>query len=200
MIAATAALSSAGTASAGTASAASGSRPARHGQVAVMLLGQQIAAYAKGLVGRYPYKWGGDTPKTGFDCSGLTSYVYQLYGKVIPRTAENQYAAFRKITNGQPWRGDLVFFHDSKGHVYHVGIYEGGGMLVSATDKKDGILYQMIWGGTVSYGTITHLAVTAVSAGAARLRRFGRPAGRARRRPSPRTSTAGLPACGHWPR
>jgi cell wall-associated NlpC family hydrolase len=124
-----------------------------------MLLGQQIAAYATTFVGRYRYKWGGDTPKTGFDCSGLTSYVYGQYGKVIPRTAEAQYQAFRPVPNGKEWRGDLVFFHGKKGYVYHVGIYEGDGMLVSAADKKDGITDVTIWAGTVTFGTITHLAV-----------------------------------------
>jgi cell wall-associated NlpC family hydrolase len=146
-------------ASAGPAAAATGPQPSVWQRPAApALVGQQIAAYALGFVGRYPYKWGGDTLKTGFDCSGLTSFIYLHFGQAIPRTAQDQFQAFRELTNGQPWRGDLVFFHDSKGHVYHVGIYEGGGMLVSATDKKDGIVEQVIWGGTstVSYGTITH--------------------------------------------
>jgi cell wall-associated NlpC family hydrolase len=111
---------------AGSASAASGGQPAaRHGAAARMLLGQRIAAYAKTFVGRYPYRWGGDSPKTGFDCSGLTSYIYQQYGMAIPRTAEAQYQAFRKVRTA--WRGDLVFFHDSSGYVYHVGITRAAG-------------------------------------------------------------------------
>ena len=121
-----------------------------------MLLGQRIAAYAKTFVGRYPYKWGGDSPQTGFDCSGLTSYIYRQYGKVIPRTAEAQYLAFRKVRNGKAWRGDLVFFHDNKGYVYHVGIYEGGGTLVAAADPHDGIIVETIWTSAVTFGTITH--------------------------------------------
>jgi cell wall-associated NlpC family hydrolase len=119
-----------------------------------MLVGQQIAADARAFVGRYPYKWGGDTPQTGFDCSGLASYLYQHHGKAIPRTAEAQYRAFRKVTKA--WRGDLVFFHDRSGHVYHVGIYEGAGTLVAAADPQDGIMYETIWASTVSFGTITH--------------------------------------------
>ena len=140
---------------AGSASAASDGQPAaRHGAAARMLLGQRIAAYAKTFVGRYPYRWGGDSPKTGFDCSGLTSYIYNQYGMTIPRTAEAQYQAFRKVRTA--WRGDLVFFHDSSGYVYHVGIYEGRGTLVAAADPEDGIMYETIWAAIVTFGTITH--------------------------------------------
>ena len=141
--------------SVGPALAATGhQRPAQPAAVR-LLLGQRIAAYAKTFVGRYPYQWGGNSPLTGFDCSGLTSYIYQQYGKVIPRSAQAQFLAFRKVS-GQPWRGDLVFFHDKTGYVYHVGIYEGNGMLVAAADKKEGITYETIWDATVTFGTITH--------------------------------------------
>jgi peptidoglycan DL-endopeptidase CwlO len=144
-------------ASAGSASAASAHQHAsRPGAAARMLLGQQIAAYAKTFVGRYPYKWGGDSPQTGFDCSGLTSYIYRQYGKAIPRTAEAQFLAFRKVPNGKEWRGDLVFFHDSKGYVYHVGIYVGGVTLVAAADPQEGIVFEKIWAATVTFGTMTH--------------------------------------------
>ena len=136
--------------------AASGYQRAARPAAARLLLGQRIAAYAKTFVGRYPYKWGGNSPLTGFDCSGLTSYIYQRYSKAIPRTAQAQYLAFRKVPNGKAWRGDLVFFHDKTGHVYHVGIYEGNGALVAAADKKEGIIYETIWDPAVTFGTITH--------------------------------------------
>jgi cell wall-associated NlpC family hydrolase len=140
---------------AGSASAASGGQPAAGpGAAARMLLGQRIAAYAKTFVGRYPYKWGGDSPKTGFDCSGLTWYIYGQYGMAIPRTAQAQYQAFRKVRTA--WRGDLVFFHDRSGYVYHVGIYEGNGTLVAAADPQDGIMYETIWTSMVTFGTMTH--------------------------------------------
>jgi cell wall-associated NlpC family hydrolase len=138
----------AGLGSVGSASAATGTTKT--------LLGRQIAAYAKTFVGRYPYTWGGDSPQTGFDCSGLTSYIYQQYGRAIPRTAEGQYLAFRKVPNGKEWRGDLIFFHDSTGHVYHVGIYVGGGNLVAAADPQQGIVSETIWSSAVTFGTLTH--------------------------------------------
>jgi cell wall-associated NlpC family hydrolase len=197
VIVAAAAVASAGPASAAPAHRSSARAPA----AARMLLGQQIAAYATTFVGRYRYKWGGDTPKTGFDCSGLTSYVYGQYGKVIPRTAEAQYQAFRPVPKGKEWRGDLVFFHGKKGYVYHVGVYEGDGMMVSAADKKDGITDVTIWGGTVTFGTITHLAAgDAACLMSGRPRRCGRPEVRLRHRPGPHTWTAGWPGGGRWPR
>jgi cell wall-associated NlpC family hydrolase len=165
-----------------------------------MLLGQRIAAYATTFVGRYRYKWGGDSPKTGFDCSGLTSYIYGQYSMAIPRTAEAQYRAFRPVPNGKAWRGDLVFFHGKKGYVYHVGIYEGDAMLVSAADKKDGITDVTIWAGTVTFGTITHLAAATLLPRRGRPRRSGHRGALPRRRPGPHTWTGGWPAGGRWPR
>jgi peptidoglycan DL-endopeptidase CwlO len=126
-----------------------------------MLVGQQTAAYAATFVGRYRYKWGGESPKTGFDCSGLTSYVYSHFSLAIPRTADAQFRAFRTVPSGQEWRGDLVFFHDTHGVAYHVGIYEGAAAMVSATDRKGGIRQQIIdqtsLASPVTFGTITHL-------------------------------------------
>lgn len=83
-----------------------------------------------------PYVWGGSTP-AGFDCSGLTSYVYAELGIDIPRTSQSQYRAGQHIASDrldllQP--GDLVFFgtDGDPEHVHHVGIYAGGGSYLHA--------------------------------------------------------------------
>ncbi|MGH3210543.1 MAG: C40 family peptidase [Trebonia sp.] len=119
------------------------------------------AAKAKKLVG-YPYIWGGNTI-AGFDCSGLTQWVYRHtgHGKVIQRTAEAQFLQFRRISHASARPGDLVFFHDSSNpfsYVYHVGVYEGGEYMVAATTFGEGVQFQSFaWGGdTVTFGTITH--------------------------------------------
>ncbi|MDP9093445.1 MAG: C40 family peptidase [Actinomycetota bacterium] len=117
---------------------------------------QQIAAYAKTFVGRYPYSFGGRSPATGFDCSGLTYYIYRKYGRTIATNAQAQYQEFRRITPNSARPGDLVFFHDGSGYVFHVGIYEGGNMMVAAATPQDGIRFQSIWSSNVTYGTITH--------------------------------------------
>jgi cell wall-associated NlpC family hydrolase len=120
---------------------------------------QKAASYVETFIGRVPYVYGGSSPTTGFDCSGLTQYVYGHYGKSIPRTAEDQFLLFRSESKGAAWGGDLVFFHedsDPNSYVYHVAIYEGDNHIVSATDPEQGIAWQTIWSSDVTFGTITH--------------------------------------------
>jgi cell wall-associated NlpC family hydrolase len=120
---------------------------------------QKTSAYAKQFIGRVPYVYGGSSPSMGFDCSGLTHYVYGHYGKSIPRTAEDQFLHFRRESRSRAWGGDLVFFHvnsNPNSYVYHVGIYEGGNHMVSATNPAGGIRWQTIYSADVTFGTITH--------------------------------------------
>jgi cell wall-associated NlpC family hydrolase len=120
---------------------------------------QGAASYAETFIGRAPYAYGGSSPSTGFDCSGLTQYVYRHYGRSIPRTAEEQFLRFRREGRRVAWGGDLVFFHvdsDPNSYVYHVAIYEGDNHIVSATDPGEGIAWQTIWSSDVTFGTITH--------------------------------------------
>jgi len=149
---------------AGTAGAAtlSGQQKAVASTKAVAVTWNMVAAAkAKKLVG-YPYIWGGNTI-AGFDCSGLTQWVYRHtgHGKVIQRTAEAQFLQFRRLSHASARPGDLVFFHDSSAptsYVYHVGVYEGGEDMVAATTFGEGVQFQSFaWGGdTVTFGTITH--------------------------------------------
>ena len=120
---------------------------------------QETASYVKTFVGNVRYTYGGSSPSSGFDCSGLTEYVYGHYGKSIPRTAQEQFDHFRSESRSAAWGGDLVFFHensDPDSPVYHVAIYEGGNHIVSATDPAEGIIWQKIWTPDVTFGTITH--------------------------------------------
>jgi cell wall-associated NlpC family hydrolase len=120
---------------------------------------QKASTYVKSFIGKVPYEYGGSSPSTGFDCSGLTHYVYGHYGKSIPRTAEAQFEHFRRESKKAAWGGDLVFFHetsDPNSYVYHVAVYEGGNHIVSATDPAGGIRWQTIWTSDVTFGTITH--------------------------------------------
>lgn len=79
------------------------------------------------------YRWGGESPKTGFDCSGLTQYAFgQGAGVDLPRTAAAQYAASMKVPRHQATKGDLVFFNTMGKRVSHVGIYLGDNKFVHA--------------------------------------------------------------------
>lgn len=87
---------------------------------------------AIGLVGT-PYRYGGNTPEGGFDCSGLVNYVYRdMLDLRLPRSA-HELAAWQgpKIHPDQLAAADLVFF-GSDGAVSHVGIYVGEGRFVHA--------------------------------------------------------------------
>jgi len=77
------------------------------------------------------YKWGGTSPKTGFDCSGYTQYVYAKSGIKIPRTAAQQRDASQGISYAQLQVGDLIFFKTGA-RSNHVGIYRGNGEFIQA--------------------------------------------------------------------
>ncbi len=81
-----------------------------------------------------PYRWGGVSAKTGFDCSGLTMTVYRLNGLHLPRSARSQFSAGRAVSKRSLRQGDLVFFDTSRrSRVSHVGIYIGGGRFIHAS-------------------------------------------------------------------
>jgi cell wall-associated NlpC family hydrolase len=83
-----------------------------------------------------PYQWGGESPSTGFDCSGLAQYLYRQNGVSIPRTSEEQFRAGAPVAANALQPGDLVFFQKN-GDVHHVGIYVGGGRFLQAPHTGD---------------------------------------------------------------
>jgi hypothetical protein len=91
-------------------------------------------ALAASLVGR-PYVWGAEGPNT-FDCSGLTQYVYQEFGVELPRRAVSQSKVGDRIGT-RLRRGDLLFFSTDtrRSVVTHVGIYEGAGIMIDASQR-----------------------------------------------------------------
>jgi cell wall-associated NlpC family hydrolase len=89
----------------------------------------KILTYAQSQFG-VPYVWGGELEKKGFDCSGLTQWVYAKAGIHIPRTAQEQYNYMRHTKSPQP--GDLVFFGSGPSDVSHVGIVVSPGLMIDA--------------------------------------------------------------------
>lgn len=102
--------------------------------------GQEIANYALQFVG-YPYVYGGSSPK-GFDCSGLTYYVYAQFGYSINRTASNQLSNGYAVEKSQLQPGDLVMFRQngSTKAASHVGIYIGNNQYVHASTPGVGVI------------------------------------------------------------
>lgn len=101
---------------------------------------------ALGLVGT-PYRYGGNTPESGFDCSGLVNYVYrQMLDLRLPRTSrELAQVQGPKIAEDRLAPADLVFF-GSRGNVSHVGIYVGEGRFVHAPSTGGTVRLDMLDG------------------------------------------------------
>jgi cell wall-associated NlpC family hydrolase len=87
-------------------------------------LGERAARLALREVGT-PYTWGGAAPG-GFDCSGLTSWVYARLGISLPHNAAAQFGVGRSVARAELRPGDLLFFHG----LGHVGLYLGHGRMV----------------------------------------------------------------------
>jgi cell wall-associated NlpC family hydrolase len=93
---------------------------------------QDLTSAALGLIG-IRYKWGGNTPATGLDCSGLVRYVFQqVTGVTLPRTARDMSHLGTQVALADLQPGDLVFFDTRRTAFSHVGIYLGGNRFVHA--------------------------------------------------------------------
>lgn len=89
-----------------------------------------LASNAIGFLG-VPYRLGGNTMESGFDCSGFVrAIVEQSFGLLLPRQAEQQAAATAQIDRAELQPGDLVFFNTMKRAFSHVGIYVGDGRFI----------------------------------------------------------------------
>lgn len=114
------------------------------------------------------YRWGGVSPVTGFDCSGLTQYAFrQGAGMQIPRTAAEQYGAAVKVQPQQARKGDMIFFHTRGSGVSHVGLYLGNGKFVHAPRTGKAITVSNLsgyWAGhLVGFGRIPGICRTKLS-------------------------------------
>ncbi|MGH3035665.1 MAG: peptidoglycan-binding protein [Gaiellaceae bacterium] len=94
--------------------------------------GARVASIATRYLG-IPYRWGGSSPSTGFDCSGFVMYLYRQVGVSLPHNAAMQYRHGRAVSRGSLRRGDIVFFNG----LGHDGIYLGGGRFIHASSSGD---------------------------------------------------------------
>ena len=89
-----------------------------------------LVVNAMGFLG-VPYKRGGNSAETGFDCSGFVRAIYeQTVGLILPRRADQQAAATQSIDKADLEPGDLVFFNTLRRTFSHVGIYVGEGRFI----------------------------------------------------------------------
>jgi N-acetylmuramoyl-L-alanine amidase len=96
---------------------------------------QEIIDFARKYLG-VKYVYGGESPK-GFDCSGLTSYVFNNFGFGIPRTAHEQATIGIKVSKSELKPADLIFFDTDGGHsqINHAGIYIGNNRFIHASSS-----------------------------------------------------------------
>jgi cell wall-associated NlpC family hydrolase len=90
-------------------------------------LGDRAATIALEAVGT-PYRWGGSSPESGFDCSGLVYWAYGRLGLELPHSSYALFDRGRRVPRSELRRGDLLFFSG----LGHVGVYIGRGRMVHA--------------------------------------------------------------------
>lgn len=100
---------------------------------------QEVLISALALTGT-PYKYGGNSPETGFDCSGFVRYVFQQAANLtLPHGARAISQLGKSIPVDQLQPGDLVFFNTLKSAFSHVGIYIGDNRFVHAPSSGGGV-------------------------------------------------------------
>ena len=96
---------------------------------------REIGLFALSLVG-IDYRYGGESPERGLDCSGLIRYVFQhVTGVTLPRTAQELSRIGKDIRAADLEPGDLVFFNTRRFAFSHVGIYLGNDHFIHAPSR-----------------------------------------------------------------
>lgn len=99
---------------------------------------EEVVAYASQFIGN-PYVWGGTDPVNGADCSGFVQSIYKEFGYNLPRVSQEQAYYGTQIPVSEALPGDLIFYQDSTGDIYHVAMYAGDGVTVEAMNSENGI-------------------------------------------------------------
>jgi cell wall-associated NlpC family hydrolase len=93
-----------------------------------------------------PYKWGGTSPTTGFDCSGFVQYVFAKHGTPLPRTSGEMASLGKRLRPEwsalQP--GDLVMFAEPGERISHVAIYVGKRRIIHVSSSGGGVRYDAL--------------------------------------------------------
>ena len=101
--------------------------------------GTAVVEYAKQYLG-YKYVSGGESPSTGFDCSGFTSYVYKHFGITLNRSSKDQIKNGVAVEKSNLQPGDIVIFNNSANtSIGHVGIYIGSDNFIHAANPSEGV-------------------------------------------------------------
>jgi cell wall-associated NlpC family hydrolase len=117
-------------------------RTTARNRVAASSSAARVLATAKQLLGTR-YRYGGDTPSEGFDCSGFVQYVYARHGVELPRTSKLQASVGTSLPldAGSLKPGDLLLFASTGTGVNHVAIYAGDNRMLHSSAGAGGVVY-----------------------------------------------------------
>jgi cell wall-associated NlpC family hydrolase len=93
------------------------------------------------------YKYGGTSPKTGFDCSGFTSYIFEQFGVSLPHQSGSQAVVGQSISINHVMPGDLVYFSRKGSRIFHVALVEkkdDSGITVIHSTTSRGVIRENI--------------------------------------------------------
>ena len=107
---------------------------------------ERAVKIALGVVGT-PYRWGGESPATGFDCSGLVRWAYGRVGVDLPHSSYALYGEGRRVSEANMEPGDILFFEG----LGHVGLYLGNGRMVHSPETGRNV--EVVRLTRTSYGT-----------------------------------------------
>jgi peptidoglycan DL-endopeptidase CwlO len=113
--------------------------------------GSSVISVASRYIG-VAYRYGGTSP-IGWDCSGAMGYIFNQVGVKLPRTANQQMLASRRISRSEARPGDLVFIV-SGGSAYHVGLYAGGNQFYDAGRSGKSFSKREIFSSNVVFGRV----------------------------------------------
>lgn len=113
--------------------------------------GSSVLAVASRYIG-VSYRYGGTSPR-GWDCSAAMQYIYNQLGVDLPRTANQQMLASKRISRSEARPGDLVFMI-SGGAAYHVGAFAGGNQFYDAGRQGKAFSKREIWTSNVVFGRV----------------------------------------------
>lgn len=110
---------------------------------------ESVTQTARSQIG-VPYRGGGNSPSTGFDCSGLVQWCYGVHGRPLPRRTEDLLHVGKPVSKEDLIPGDLVFFNVThKRWGLHVGLYSGRGMFIHSptpgSKVREESLYERYW-------------------------------------------------------
>ena len=107
---------------------------------------ERAAKFALEEVG-VPYRWGGESPESGFDCSGLVRWAYLRVGVELPHNSYALYGEGKRVAASRMAPGDILFFEG----LGHVGLYIGRGRMVHAPETGRNV--EVVRLGGSNYGT-----------------------------------------------